>query len=68
MKARVLALLKDQRSIDGIAATVGMALTVAAYVYVTNRAEPSPAVEACVSLPYRPTDRGGECYVGEVGP
>ena len=67
MRARLLALLTDQRSIDGIAATVGMLLTVAAYTYL-NRDEPSRPIEAmaCVSVPYTPSERGGECY--EVAP
>jgi len=67
MRARILALLTDQRSIDGIAATIGMALIVAAYVYVTNRAEPTAEVEPCIKTPYQPHERGGDCYF-EEGP
>jgi len=58
----MVALLTDQRTADGIAATIGMALTVAAYVYLTNRAEPPAAVETCIRLPYEPSERGGQCY------
>ncbi|HLF11992.1 MAG TPA: hypothetical protein VJA26_12325 [Gammaproteobacteria bacterium] len=62
MTARLLTLLKDQRSIDGIAFTAGMALAVAAYVYVNNRAEPPAEVETCVSVPHTASERGGQCY------
>ena len=62
MTARLLALLKDQRSIDGISATLGMLFTLAIYAYLDREPVKSPLAEPCIAIPYAPFERGAQCY------